>query len=289
MGGQLYRIRGTNVGSNYKLIPYFANSGSRAMKEVSGPAALLAADSAGQFRWCVALKAGECYSGSLAGDIYFNAPNVANAYCTYNWGTLMTTMTIPNDICVSASNALTQAIEMQEIANDPFGLQLRAISNSLSKYEQESVFWNSRTLPDGSWLFTSLAAVPGSLKLIKIPPRQTDSINRTSYVPISLSLPGASGVDNAIVEFGYGENGDPGNFYCTPRQEACVAQSGTINASQPFYFATMEAASITGMPCRSGCTITIPGMPGRVVYYGVMSRDSSGRVVGRQLGAQAVP
>jgi hypothetical protein len=201
----------------------------------------------------------------------------------------MGTTTIPNDICVSPSTAVTQAVEMAEIANDPFGLQLRVISNSLSKYDQESVFWNSRTVPDGSWLFTSLAGYVGSLKLIKIPPRQTDSVNRTTYVPISLSLPAAPGVNNAIIQFGYGENGDPGSFYCTARQEACVAQSGTINASQPFYFATAEAASITGMPCQSGCTITIPGMSGRVVYYGVISRDSSGRAVGQQSGAQAVP
>jgi hypothetical protein len=289
VGGQLYRIRGTNIGSNYKLIPYFANSGSRAMKEVSGPAALLATDSSRQFQWCVALKAGECYSGSLANDIYFNAPGIANAYCTYNWMTLQTTLTIPNDICVSPSSAVTQAIQMSEIVNDPFGLQLRIISNSLSKYEQESNFWNSRTIPDGSWLFTNFAAVPGSLKLIKIPPRQTDSVNRTAYVPISVSLPAVPGVGNAIIEFGYGENGNPGSFYCTARQEACVAQSGTINASQPFYFASTEAASITGMPCQSGCTITIPGMPGRVVYYEVISRDSSGRAVGQQSGAQAVP
>ena len=289
MGGQLYRLRGTNVASNYKLIPYFANSGSRAMKEVSGPTVRLAADSSTQFQWCVALKAGECYSGSLAGDVYFNAPNIVNAYCTYNWGTLQTTIAIANDICVSQLLAVTQAIEMQEISNDPFGLQLRVISNSLSKYEQESNFWNSRTVPDGSWLFTSLAAAPGALKLIKIPPRQTDSVNRTTYVPISLSLPAVSGVNNAIVEFGYGENGDPGGFYCTARQEACVAQSGAINASQPFYFAATEAASITGMPCQSGCTITIPGMSGRVVYYAVISRDSSGRVVGQQPGVQAVP
>jgi hypothetical protein len=289
MGGQLYRIRGTNVGSNYKLIPYFGNSGTRAMKEVSGPAALLAADSSTQFQWCVALKPGECYSGSLGGDIYFNAPNIANAYCTSNGAALQTTLTIANDICVSQSHAITQAIQNQEIVNDPFGLQSRVISNSLSRYEQESAFWNSRTIPDGSWLFTTLAGYAGSLKLIKMPARATDSINRTTYVPISVSLPAASGVDNAIVQFGYGENGDAGSYYCTARQEACVAQSGTINASQPFYFATTEAASITGMPCRSGCTITIPGLPGRVVYYSVSSRDSLGRVVGQQSGAQAVP
>ena len=289
MGGQLYRIRGTNVGSNYKLIPYFANSGSRAMKEVSGPSAVLATDSSTQFQWCVALKGGECHSGSLAGDIYFNAPSIANAYCTYNWSTLMGTTTIPNDICVSPSTAVTQAVEMAEIANDPFGLQLRVISNSLSKYDQESVFWNSRTVPDGSWLFTSLAGYVGSLKLIKIPPRQTDSVNRTTYVPISVSLPAVPGVDNAMVQFGYGENGDPGSFYCTARQEACVSQSGTINASQPFYFAKTEASSITGLACRSGCTITVPGVSGKVVYYAIMSRDALGNTVGTQSGAAAVP
>jgi hypothetical protein len=289
VSGQLYRIRGTNVASNYKLIPYFANSGSRAMKEVSGPAALLATDSSTQFQWCVALKAGECYSGSLSGDVYFNAPGIANAYCTYDWLTLQTTLTIPNDICISPSAAVVQAVEMQEIANDPFGLQLRVISNALGKYDQQSLFWNSRTIPDGSWLFTSLAADPSSLKLIQIPPRMSDSISRTSYVPIAVSLPAASGVATAIVEFGYGENVAPGSFYCTARQEACVAQSATINASLPFYFATTEAGSIVGAPCGSGCTITLPGLSGRTMYYQIVSRNSLGTVVGEQLGVQPVP
>jgi len=289
MGGQLYRIRGTNVATNYKLISYFANSGSRAMKEVSGPSALLATDASTQFQWCVALKAGECYSGSQANDVYFNAPGIANAYCTNNWTTIQSTLTIPNDICVSPALSTSQAVLMQAITNDPFGLQLRVISNSLSKYEQESNFWNSRTLPDGSWLFTSLAADPGGIKLLKIPPRIKDSINRTAYVPVSVSLPAATGVDNALIEFGYMENGNPGNFYCTARQENCVAQSATISAAQPFSFGTTEANAIKGMPCRSGCTITIPGVPGRVVYYRASSRDASGRVVGQQYGAQVVP
>jgi hypothetical protein len=336
VSGQLYRIRGTNVASNYKLIPYFANSGSRAMKEVSGPAALLATDSSTQFQWCVALNAGECYSGSQSGDVYFNAPGIANAYCTYNWTTLQNTLTIPNDICISPSAAVVQAVEMQEIANDPFGLQLRVISNALGKYDQQSVFWNSRTIPDGSWLFTSLAADPGSLKLIQIPPRTLsdsiapksyvpmaapqptasgvdngivesgygengarakvwfprqlgDRIDRTSYVPIAVPLQPTSGVDNAILEFGYAENGYPGYFYCTARQEACVAQGATVNASQPFYFATTEVASITGAPCGGGCTIMVPGLSGRILYYQITSRDSLGSTVTQQVGILPVP
>jgi hypothetical protein len=288
VSGQLYRIRGVNVAANYKLISYFANSGNRAMREVSGPSVRLAADSSAQYQWCVALNARECYSASLAGDIYFNAPSVAIAYCNNNWSVLQSTGTVANDICVSAAFSFSQGIRMQSVKQDPLGLTLRVISNSLGKYDTDSNFWNSRTLPDGSWLFTSVAS-DNSLKLMKVPPQSNESFNRTAYVPISLSLPAVAGVDNVIVEFGYGENGDPGSFYCTARQESCVAQNGTISASSPFYFATTEAAAITGMRCGSGCTITIPGTPGRVVYYQVISRDSSGRAIGQQSGAQAVP
>jgi len=75
---------------------------------------------------------------------------------------------------------------MQEIADDPLGLQLRVISNSLSKYDQQSVFWNARTLPDASWLFTSLAA-DSTIKLIKVPPlTAADNVNRTTFVPVTI-------------------------------------------------------------------------------------------------------
>ena len=288
VGGQLYRIRGLSMASLYKLVPNFANSGSRAMKEVSGPSALLATDASAQFQWCVALYAGECYGGSLAGDIYFNAPGIANAFCTYNWSTLLSTTTIPNDICVSPAHAMVQAVKMAEIVSDPQGLQFRAISTALSQYEQQSNFWNSRSLPDGSWLYTSLA-MDSALKMIKVPPRSTDTVNRTSYIPISIGLAARAGVDNVMVEFGYAENGNPGAYYCTARQEACVAQGAAIDLTQPFYFGTTEAASIHGMPCASGCTVTLPAVSGRMVYYRVDSRNSAGGVVDQQAGVQAVP
>ncbi len=288
VGGQLYRIRGLSMASLYKLVPNFANSGSRAMKEVSGPAVRLATDASTQFQWCVALYAGECYSGSLAGDIYFNAPGIANAFCTYNWSTLLTTTTIPNDICVSPAHATVQAVKMAGIADDPQGLQSRVISNALGQYDQQIIFWNSRSVPDGSWLYTSLA-MDSALKLIKIPPRSTDTVNRTGYIPISIGLAARAGVDNVVVEFGYAENGIPGAYYCTARQESCVAQGATIAPTQPFYFASTEAASIQGMPCASGCTVTLPGVSGRMLYYRVDSRNSAGGVVDQQTGVQAVP
>lgn len=287
-GGQLFRIRGLDVSTKYKLIPYFANSGSRAMKEVSGPSAMLTTDSSTQFQWCVALAAGECYSGSAAGDIYFNAPGITNQFCTNNWITLQTTLTIPNDICVTAMGAAVQAVKIQRIAEDPQGKTFRVLSNALGKYEQQSVFWNARTIPDGSWLFTSIA--DSSLKLIQVPTATQDNGNRQAYVPIPIKLNGGAGVNNAVVEFGYAEYGSASQFYCTARQEACIAATPAINAAMPFFFATTESAAATGVPCVSGCTVTIPAAPGRVVYYRVQFRDSTGRVVAQQpLSAAVVP
>ena len=59
--------------------------------------------------------------------------------------------------------------------------------------------------------------------------------------------------------------------------------------SRPFYFGTTQAASLNGMPCKQGCTITIPALPGRVVYYRVETWDSTGKTIARQAGAQTVP
>jgi hypothetical protein len=58
--------------------------------------------------------------------------------------------------------------------------------------------------------------------------------------------------------------------------------------SQPSCFGPRQAASLIGVPCRSGCTITIPALPGRVVYYRVEARDSAGKTIARQAGAQTV-
>jgi len=278
VGGQLYRIRGTSVAGNYKRIAYFANSGSRAMTEASGPSAKLTTDSSTQFQWCAALKAGECYGGSQPGDLYFNAPGIVNAYCTSNWLTLQTKKTIPNDICVSPSLAVTQAVTMQEIADDPLGLQLRVISNSLSKYDQQSVFWNARTLPDASWLFTSLAA-DSTIKLIKVPPlTAADNVNRTTFVPVTIQVSSVPvGATNVVAEFGYVENGDSTNFYCTSRKESCIVNSSSITVSTPFYYAQTETYS--GLFCAGGCTLALPGIPQRMVYYRIHYRNVSGQDV----------
>jgi hypothetical protein len=120
----------------------------------------------------------------------------------------------------------------------------------------------------------------------KLPPfPEVDSVNRGTFVPLALNLspPPDLGVDNAVVQFGYLENGAPDQFFCTSRRETCMAVGPVVTENNPFRFGTDgadgTAATVSGASCASGCTIAITGIPQRVVYYRVLYRDSSNRVV----------
>jgi hypothetical protein len=84
-------------------------------------------------------------------------------------------------------------------------------------------------------------------------------------------------VNDVIVEFGYAENGDPGSFYCTSRRESCVAASGAVSSSTPFFYEETETYS--GSSCSAGCSVAIPALSQRVLYYRWKYRDALGKVI----------
>ena len=110
-------------------------------------------------------------------------------------------------------------------------------------------------------------------------PPERDGVDRSNFVPLRMYIPALPGlpVDNAVIEFGYAENGPIAGLYCTSRQETCVAQSATVDPNIPFVFAQTEA--VTGAPCAGGCVIAIPGIPQRLVYYRVKYRDAAQNVL----------
>jgi hypothetical protein len=129
----------------------------------------------------------------------------------------------------------------------------------------------------------------GSVMMIlagKLPPYpEVDSVNRQTFIPLVLNLapPPDLNVDNALVQFGYLENGAANQFFCTSRREACLAVSAAVTESNPFRFGSDgsdgTAGTVGGVSCASGCSVAIPALSQRVVYYQVLYRDASNNVV----------
>jgi hypothetical protein len=89
--------------------------------------------------------------------------------------------------------------------------------------------------------------------------------------PKSIRLgPGSA---DAEIRFGYAENGDIDEFYCTKRAEACVSKA-TYAVATPFNFITVDGHDETS--CTSGCTIQIPAIAGRILWWQEFRSTDSG-------------
>src|ERR1035441_9485849 len=100
-----------------------------------------------------------------------------------------------------------------------------------------------------------------------------------AVLPISVSPPAGLDVNNAVIEFGYQEYGAPQAINCTTRNDACITTSTASTVppgNQPFYFASENPA---GASCASGCTITIPAISQRILYYQIQYRSADNTVL----------
>ena len=119
---------------------------------------------------------------------------------------------------------------------------------------------------------------------MKIPPSPaSDTTLRADFVRMRMTLTGVSG-DMVRISFGYAENGNPTNLYCTSRAESCYT-SASATPVNPFVFAS-EAQSYTS--CTGVCEVTIPAIPGRVLYY-VVQRKNGSNTTTSALGVVPVP
>ena len=308
VSGQLYKFSSTTTdgdnltgiggpaasgGLNRKLQPTMAFCGAQPLKDMSSPARgnAITDDASSAYRYCVARKAGECRTGSAQGDVYVNCPYVMprpdnTLGCDFG----RSEPSLANDICVYNTGAyLNAAIQLGYERWDPNGSLGRSLTKGLIRYRVVDVNENVHGLPDGSWLLLEANALQGSRQEVlaaKLPPYpEVDSIDRSTFIPLVLNLtpPGGLAVDNAVVQFGYAEYGTPDQFYCTSRQESCLAVSGSVSQSSPFLFGTDgnggTAAGVTGVSCSTGCSIAIPALPQHVVYYQVLYRDGNNQVI----------
>lgn len=260
-----------------KHMPVLASCGSSPLRDVSGPDSRIAGD--GSYTYCIAARDGECRSGSAAGDVFVSCPAISTPYCAYPGIALAGADT--RDICIMDNGSRAQAItqtRFTEPEND--GRNSRVLTNGLARYRFNDVFWNPRTTPDGKWLLFRtlwLDEKRGDAFIAKLPPMDgPDGQVRNGYRSVELQIgPGeADGQAGAMIEFGYNER-----FECTTRLEACVAGDGTAADGEPFYFATAE--KWTPVSCAAGCTLRMPVIGQRVVYFRIRYFDAGGQEIAR--------
>jgi len=198
---------------------------------------------------------------------------------------------MPVDICIGNMSAYLNSIAQVGFKKNDFtGAFGRTLTKGLTRYKIVDPYWHGKALADASWvMFRSMhtSGVWSDIILGKLPPYPpVDSVVRGTFqpVPVKLSPPPGLGIDNAVIQFGYSENGLPDKYQCTSRQEACLAMTSSVPAV-PFLYPSEgnggTAAGLTGKPCANGCTIAIPAISQRVLYYQVLYRDAANNVVAK--------
>ena len=253
------------------------------------------------YRYCVARKAGECRAASRPGDIYMNCPNATPRYeGSYGCHWYLDSQDVPVDMCVGNHSAYLNAIDQIGFAKNDFkGALGRALTKGLGHYKIIDPYFHGKAMADGAWsLFLAMFVNGASTEwlAVKMPPYPpTDTVDRSTFVPVPVKLtpPPGLAVDNVIVQFGYAENGDPRSFHCTTRQEKCVANQSIV-PSIPFLYASEgtggEETGVTGLSCTSSCTLLVPAISQRMLYYQVIYRDvANGTLAKGQVEITAVP
>lgn len=278
VGGTSQVYKYTNIDTTFgglhrKHLPTFGSSGEKFLRDISGPGSSIT-DST-NYTFCVAAAAGECRGGSSAGDIYISAPSVAvgNRRCLSQVATL--------DLCLHDFNAygLSDAQFGIEQAGPDTGDYNRVIWQTRRTFKW--LVLGSRGLPDGSHLIGTLKGTTGTdyqSVLVKLPAYPApDGVNRSQFLGLSITVPAptwVAGATKAVVEFGYAEYGTVAQKYCTTRADTCVAETGSLSQSSPFKWKAIETP--VGLACASGCTIVVPTLPGRVVYWQIHYLNDAG-------------
>jgi len=244
----------TGYTPNPKVLPLESWAGRFIYQDISGPSSSIT-DSTNQ-SYCVVYAAGECVPGSSVGDIYFSdSAAIITGSCYTNH------MDASLPCLLNASPVGTWAVQQDLSQNNPQGSLLRRLTMAFTAPSRQYTYTNWRPTPDGSWGFMLNQYADGVFPIMwmaKLPPWQGyDTVRRDDFIQLPIFL--GTGADLAEIRFGYEENGAYNQFYCTTRAEAC-ASGGT-----PFSYISSDGHA--GTSCANGCTIAIPALPGRVLWW----------------------
>ena len=179
------------------------------------------------------------------------------------------------------------------------GSYQRNIASVPSRYL--SIFFSPYIFPKGDWVYYECMLCGDGSNMArgflmgKLPPPTFDSVVRNTFETMVVTIPARAGADGAYVQFGYAENGPVGNFYCVSRQETCVASRSKFTVAVPFQFKIVESPA-SGNPtpwnpveCSEGCSINVPTLPNRHMYYQVVYTASGTQVATLPMQVASIP
>lgn len=248
-----------------KRSPLVVWVGRYLLKEKSSPALGDTLTDADQWYFCYAQRAGECRETSSVGDFYVVAPGLDPSFNRCHASQLSY-----RTLCAFAgSSLLAQIMQVRIDRDDPAGLMQRRLGYGLTRPGSQYVYSRAKPFPNGRAITSTAFNVEGVYSMpvfMKLPPWPQDSVNRTTFVPVQIRSSG-----NSYVEFGYEEFGAPDQFFCTPRAEACRVAAPQFDERTPFRYASEGITPATG-----DWMITIPALPGRVLYHRIVSGSQAG-------------
>jgi len=181
------------------------------------------------------------------------------------------------------------AVQVQFQPPDSVGNCSRRLTMGWKAPGQTFDFMNLIPTYDGTWGLISPSItnlVRDDQFILKFPPWPTpDGVDRTTYIPNTFTVTAPNNltdnVTGASVQFGYVEFGSSNSFYCSSRQEVCIAGFNTSH-SEPFFW---ESEEYIPFPCSNGeCNVTVLVIPLHVAYFQVIWHTSSDEMLNGPVG-----
>ncbi len=261
--------------SDYKRLPLYGFAGHYLLNDVSGPGTSNTVDLP-DYSYCRVFKANQCFNPSVVGNLYVTVPR---AFVDGNCRSDQYTLPSPCTFQLSPYSGHVTQVRTDKL--DASGFTARKLGYLHSIPGLKYQFSNCKPTPDANFAFCVadwLDGVRSEFVAVRLSPMPSlDSVNRTTFVPIAVNIAGIASATNIRARFGYLENGST-LLNCTRYQVSCTTEIPSGTPTDPFSF-TDEA--VTRQACLNGtaCTVTIPAISNRILYYVIDRLDGGGSVV----------
>lgn len=261
--------------SDYKRLPLHGFAGHWLLRDVSSSTTGNTTDMT-DYSMCRAFKANQCFSGSSVGNIYVTVPQAyVDSFCRTDQ------FTLPNPCVVQMAPLTGQVTQTRTDLTNSDGRTARKLGYAHGLPGAQYQFSNCRFTPDADYLFCIgdwLDGVRSEWLAYRVTPSPpVDTMDRTTFVPYTVPVVGIPGAVSVRARHGYLENGGS-LMRCAAYAVECSSEIPSGAPTDPYSF-TDEA--VTRQPCANGvaCTVTIPAISNRILYYTIDWLDGGGSIV----------